>query len=444
MHSGKGRPMAHGPYATTAAELSSLARSFIPGGVNSGQRQVPGIEDLVIVGTSGSRVFTADGLELIDFHGAFGPTILGHNDPKVNEAVVGALKTIDNPGLGVTRNEVELAERIVHHIESIDQVLLTSTGSEATFHALRVARAATGRQKIIKFQGCYHGWHDSVAMNVASEGHMLGTRDPLSAGVLPGALDATLVVDFNDSAGLETVLDAHDGEVAAIIIEPIAHNIGCVVPEAGFLAEVRRLATKHGAVLIFDEVITGFRHALGGYQGIEGVTPDLTTLGKAIANGLPMGALGGREDLMQLFSTTRGKPVFFAGTYNGHPVVAAAASATLDRLASEPVIEHIHELGDRARVGLRRALSTLGVDFVVAGFGSIFVTYFMSGPVRTYTDLLRNDADMFVSYRLEQIKRGILEIPRNLKRSNISYAHTEDDVDRLVEASAAAVEKVLA
>jgi glutamate-1-semialdehyde 2,1-aminomutase len=234
----------------------------------------------------------------------------------------------------------------------------------------------------------------------------------------------------------------HPDEVAAIIAEPIPHNIGCVLPKPGFLEDLRRLTNKYGAVLIFDEVITGFRHDLGGFQKISGVTPDLTTLGKAMANGWPISALGGRADLMEMFSTTPGRPVFFAGTFNGHPAMAAAALATIEKLEHEAVHEHTFRLGERARRGLQELYRSLGIPVVVAGFGSVFVTYFLEGPVESFDDLLANDVELFVGYRHELMKSGIFELPLNLKRNHISYAHTEEDIDRLVAATEKAVQAV--
>ena len=344
-------------------------------------------------------------------------------------------------GIGVSQVEVEVAEKLVHHVPSLEKVLLTSTGSEATFHALRVSRAATGRRHVIKFQGCYHGWHDSVAMNVISPAERVGQKDPLSQGILPEVLDATIVCRFNDADQVERALEEYD--VAAIILELIPHNIGAVLPQPGFLERLRELATKHGTVLVFDEVITGFRHGLGGYQAIAGVTPDLTTLGKAMANGWPVSALGGKAELMDLFSTTPGRPAFFAGTFNGHPATTAAALATIEKLEREPVHEHVFRLGERARTELQALYDRMGVPAVVSGFGSVFVSYFLEGPVVSYDDLLRNDVDLFIGYRRELMKDGIFELPLNLKRSHFSYAHTDDDVDRLLEATEGAVKRHL-
>jgi glutamate-1-semialdehyde 2,1-aminomutase len=295
---------------------------------------------------------------------------------------------------------------------------------------------------VLKFQGCYHGWHDAVAMNVISPAEKVGTKDLLSGGILPEVADATIVVPFNDADAVERALVEHD--VAAIILEPIPHNIGAVLPKEGFLERLRELASAHGTVLVFDEVITGFRHGLGGYQAVCGVTPDLTTLDKAMANGWPVSALGGKAELMDLFSTTPGRPAFFAGTFNGHPATTAAALATVDKLQREPVHEHVFRLGERARTGLEGLYDRLGVPAVVSGFGSVFVTYFLDGPVVSYDDLLRNDVDLFVGYRRELMEEGIFELPLNLKRSHMSYAHTDEDVDRLLEATEAAVTRFLA
>jgi glutamate-1-semialdehyde 2,1-aminomutase len=280
------------------------ARLVIPGGVNSGQRRIAGLEDLVITSTRGAKFTDDRGRVFTDYHGAFGPPLLGHNDPDVDAAVASTGSSLDNPGVGVTPLEIRLAEKLVEHVPSIEKVLLTMTGSEATFHALRVARTATGRRYVIKFQGCYHGWHDSVAMNVISAPDKVGKKDPLSAGILPEVLDATLVLPFNDAAAVERALREYEGQVAAVILECIPHNIGAVLPKPGFLERLRDLCTEDGCVLIFDEIITGFRHDLGGWQRICGVTPDLTTLGKSMANGWPISALGGRAELMDLFSTT--------------------------------------------------------------------------------------------------------------------------------------------
>ena len=417
-------------------DLTDRARAVIPGGVNSGQRGIPGLERLVIASTDGAGFTDGEGRTYVDFHAAFGPPLLGHNDPDVDRAASAASRRVDLMGVGITELEVELAERLVEHVPSVEQVLVTATGSEATFHALRLARGATGRRRVLKFQGCYHGWHDAVAMNVISPRDRVGDRDPMSTGMMPETVEATAVVPFNDLEATESELA--DGDVAAVIVEPIPHNIGAVLPDDAFLPGLRTLCDRYGTILVLDEVITGFRHALGGFQSICGVTPDLTTLGKAMGNGYPIGALGGRADLMEQFSTTPGKPVFFAGTYNGHPGCVAAAIATIDKLAGEPVHEHVFALGERARSELADLFRSLDQAAQVSGYGSVFVTYFLDHPVRDYSDLLDNDVELFTGLRMAQMEHGVFELPLNLKRSHFSYAHTEADVDTLLGATEAA------
>ena len=407
-------------------DWAARAKRVIPGGVNSGQRLVPGLEDLVVVSTAGATFTDSRGRTFTDYHSAFGPPLLGHNDPDVDAAMSREQARNDLMGIGVTPVEIELAERIVEHVPSVERVLLTATGSEATFHAIRLARTATGRNSIIKFQGCYHGWHDSVAMNVISPADRVGRKDPLSGGILQPVLDATIIARFNDLTSVEEAFASAPGDVAAIILEPIPHNIGAVLPTEGFLEGLRRLCTQNGTVLIFDEVITGFRHGLGGYQSVVGVMPDLTTMGKAMANGYPISAIGGRADLMDMFSTTPGHPAFFAGTFNGHPAMAAAALATIRKLEREPVYEHIFKLGEKARSGLQALYDRLGVPAVVEAVTRV---------LQSDAGLLRNDVNMFLGYRRELLNYAIFELPLNLKRNHVSYAHSEADIDALLEAT---------
>jgi glutamate-1-semialdehyde 2,1-aminomutase len=429
----------------TSQSWTDRALAVIPGGVNSGQRQIPGLSDLVIVSSSGSRITDQRGTTYTDYHAAFGPQLLGYHDPDVDAAVRAAQTGPDLVGVAVTPGEVELAEELVRLVPSIEKVLLTSTGSEATFHALRLCRAVTGRRLVIKFQGCYHGWHDAVSLNVISSPDRIGRQDPLSKGILPSVLDATLVLPFNDVAAVRQAFAEHGSDIAAVILEPVPHNIGCVLPEQEFLQTLRDETSRAGSVLVFDEVITGFRHALGGWQSLCGITPDLTTLGKAVGNGYPIAAIGGRADLMDNFSSTPGAPVFFAGTYNGHPAVVAAARATLRKLQTEPVHEHVFRLGARVRAGLASVFADLNVPAVAHGYGSVFVSYFMPGGApHSYTDLLANDTALFVGYRRRlALEHRIFELPLNLKRSHISYAHTDADVDALLEATHSAVKDTI-
>jgi glutamate-1-semialdehyde 2,1-aminomutase len=419
------------PSHARSNELYQQACQVLPGGVNSSIRNIT--PHLVIKKAAGALLVDADANEYLDYQCAFGPPLLGHNHPAVNRRVSEALDAYLLPGVGTTELEIAVARKIQQHVPSAEKVLLCNTGSEATFHAIRVSRALTGRKKIIKFQGCYHGVHDYVLRNVTSPAEKVGKLDPGSAGILPEVLENTLVCAFNNLDDVEQTLVSNRGQVAAIILEPIPHNVGCLLPKPGFLEGLRALATEHGVVLIFDEVITGFRHHLGGYQALCGVTPDLTTLGKAMANGFPMAAVCGKAEIMDRFTTRPGGDTFFAGTYNGNAVGCAAALAAMEILEREPVHQHIFRLGERLRAGLREIHQRLGVPATVAGFGSIFLTYFLEGPVETYTDLLRNDAARFVEYRQRLIERGIFKMPINLKRCHISYSHTDAHVDRTLE-----------
>ncbi|MEM3908312.1 MAG: aminotransferase class III-fold pyridoxal phosphate-dependent enzyme, partial [Nitrososphaerota archaeon] len=250
-------------------------------------------------------------------------------------------------------------------------------------------------------------------------------------------------LDFNDLDGVERTVKTHRGEIAAIILEPIPHNIGCVLPKIDFLRGLREIADREDIVLIFDEVITGFRHHIGGYQKIVNVIPDLTTLGKAMANGYPLAAIGGRADLMDRFNTRPGGDVFFAGTYNAHPFCLAACIATIEQLEDGKVHEYIFRLGEMMRQGLSEMTEELGIKAYTTGFGSVFVTYFMEPPVENYTDLLRNDAKLFVEYRKKMIERGIFMLPLNLKRNHISAAHTEEDVKITLEKSREALVEII-
>jgi glutamate-1-semialdehyde 2,1-aminomutase len=408
------------------------ACQYIAGGVNTSIRRF--LPHLVFSRAEGAVITDVSGKEYIDYQAAFGPIILGHNYPAVNARVAEAMRTIDLIGSGTIELEIELARKVCQHVPSAERVLFCNSGSEATYQAVRLARAVTGRKKLIKFQGCYHGWHDSVATNVISTAANTGRPDPLSAGSLGEVLEHTLVCRFNDLDSVERAIAAHAANVAAIILEPIPHNIGCVMPAPQFLAGLRQLATDHGIVLIFDEVITGFRHGLGGYQACCGVTPDLTTLGKAMANGYPIAALCGRRDYMEQFNTHPEGGVLFAGTYNGHAIGCAAALATIETLEAPANFEHLCRLGDRARAGLRAITSRLGLRATVAGFRSVFLTYFLEGPIVSYDDLLRNDAAAFVEYRRRLIDLGIFKLPMNLKRNHISLSHTDADIDRTLEA----------
>ena len=248
------------------------------------------------------------------------------------------------------------------------------------------------------------------------------------------AIDNTLICTFNDLDDVEKTFQENKDEIAALIVEPIPHNIGCIMPQPGFLQGLRELCDTYGALLIFDEVITGFRHDIGGFQKVSGVTPDLTTMGKAMANGFPMAAVAGKKQYMERFNTKPGGDVWFAGTYNGHAVGTAATLATIKVMEDEPVHEHIFKLGERMRQGIREIHERLGIKAYVAGFGSVWTTYFMDFEPKNYTDLMQNDAEMYVTYRKKLIERGFFKMPMNIKRNHVSYSHTAEDIDRTLQA----------
>jgi glutamate-1-semialdehyde 2,1-aminomutase len=413
------------------AELVARAQAVIPGGVNSGNRALA--FPLVATEAEGAHFTDADGTRYLDYHAAFGPLLLGHNHPIVNNAVREATHATDLMGAGVTMPEIELAEKLHELVPSAERVLLANSGSEATFAALRLARAVTGRNKIVKFQGTYHGWHDAVLMNVITPAGKMGQKDPGSLGMLPETIENTIVLPFNDSDAIEHTLSAHGDEIAAVLVEMIPHNIGCVMPTAEFLDTLRLETTRNGSLLIFDEVITGFRHALGGYQSICGVTPDLTTFAKAMANGYPIAALVGKAEFMDRYAPGGG--VFFAGTYNGHPLNVAAALATIAVLEDGKVHEHCFRLAEKAGNGIADIAAELGITMTVARFGSVFVPYFMDGPILSYDDVLRNDTAKDVAFRQGMCDRGIFMLPTAIKRNHISAAHTDADIDRTLEAA---------
>lgn len=413
-------------------EILDWAKRYTPGGVNTSIRSLA--RPMAFARASGSKIYDVDGNEYVDYHAAFGPPLLGHCHPEVNKRVCEALEQLDLIGAGTTELEAMLAEKIVQHVPSAELVHLCNSGSEATYHAIRLSRAVTGRTKVIKFQGCYHGWHDYLCMNIISPADKIGKKDPASAGMLQETVDKTIVLTFNSLEEVEKAVEANKGQIAAIILEPIPHNIGCVMPRQEFLEGVRVITEDEGIILVFDEVITGFRHDLGGYQKLSGVTPDLTTLGKAMANGYPCAAICGRSELMGRFATAGGD-VFFAGTFNGHALATAAALATIGELEDGSVHRHIFRLGNEIRLGLEKIIEALGLRAHVAGFGSVFVVYFMEPPVESYTDLLRNDSEQDLAFRWGMVDRGIFMHPMCLKRSHVSAAHTQEDVQRTLEAA---------
>ncbi len=409
------------------------ARRVIPGGVNSETRFVGA--PYAFVGAEGAHLVDADGARYLDYHAAFGAILLGHNAPVVNNAVRAALTGVDLTGVGVSPAEVEFARLVCDAIPGVELVTSSMSGSEAVAYALRLARARTGRPFVVKFQGCFHGWHDAVARNVISTPEKAYGFDPISAGIPDAALGSTLIAEFNDLESVRALFDAHPDQIGAVILEPVPHNIGAVVPTQEFVTGLRQLTRDQGSLLIFDEIITGFRHALGGYQSVCGVAPDLTTFGKGVANGLPLAGVAGPRSLMEGFRSAGGQ-VALMGTFNGHPLSTAAGIATLTYLRDHPEFyQHTHALGERMRAGLREVVDELGFAGQVRGLGSVFVLYFLDGPVHGYRDLLRNDHAAYTTFHRRMSDAGFFMLPMSLKRNHICGAHTADDVDRTLDAA---------
>ncbi|MDQ3328124.1 MAG: glutamate-1-semialdehyde 2,1-aminomutase [Chloroflexota bacterium] len=408
------------------------ARGLMPGGVSSPVRafQAVGGDPLFIDRAEGAHLFDADGNRYIDYVGSWGPMIAGHAHPAVVEALKTAVERGTSYGAPIAA-ESDLAERITQSMPSIEMVRFVSSGTEATMSALRLARAATGRDVILKFDGCYHGHSDSLL--VAAGSGVLTLGQPDSPGV-PATLAAlTVSVPFNDLGAVQAAFHAHDGQVAAIIVEPVGGNMGVVPPAPGFLAGLRALATEHGAVLIFDEVMTGFRVAPGGAQELYGVQPDLTTLGKVIGGGLPVGAYGGPRGLMAMISPSG--PVYQAGTLSGNPLAMAAGLATLSLVASADAYNRLEHTAARIEEGLLAAARETGVPVSVGRVGSMLTLFFTDRPVRNYEDARTCDTARFGRFHAAMLAQGVYLPPSQFEGWFISLAHTPEDIDRTLAAT---------
>lgn len=440
------------PLFAKSEEILKRNQRSIPGGVVSTNRAVN--PPIVFERGEGAWMWDADGNRYLDYHAAFGPYVLGHNDPYVNEAVLRVLQDKASLfGSGTTELEGKLAQLICDSVPFVEAVQLLNTGSEATYQAIRLARAATGRKHILKPQGGYHGWHNDVAFNLMTPLSQLGDRRvadeypriPISAGIPEEHQSLVHAINFNDLASVEAMCEKYP--VAALIVEPILQNIGVVHPQEGYLQGLRALADKHGFVLIFDEVKTGFRHALGGYSTLSGVRPDLVVYGKAIANGFPISALAGKRSLMNLFvdadSTRR---VLLAGTYNGHPVPVAAAIATMERLAEDDgeVYRHLDRLGKRVQEGMEEIFRSVGITAHIARQGSAFCPYFMDHLPKDWHDLAQHhDFDFDLRLRRELLDHEVYFFQLAVKQCSLSAAHTDADVDFTLESVKSALKSVL-
>jgi glutamate-1-semialdehyde 2,1-aminomutase len=391
-----------------------------------------------------ARLWDVDGNEYIDYHASFGPAVLGYNHPKVRDAVMSVLD--DCGPLFATPHalEVQLAERISEMVPSAEKTGFVCSGTEATYHAIRLARTATGRDKVLKFEGHYHGWHDYVTWSMRFDPSVAGgdASDPEpvpgSAGMLAAVRDSVVVREWNDFEGLQTAFERHGEELACLILEPICHASGVIPPEPGFLERARELCTEYGVKLIFDEVITGFRHASGGMQELLGITPDLTAMGKAVANGFPLSLVTGPKELIGNLSPEGG--TFFSGTFNGQIINVAAALACTEVLRDEPVHERLDALGTRLRVGIQEQIEHTGVRAQISQFRSIWCVYLTDRPIRSFRDIAEFAKDkahpLQRAYQRWMLSKGIYIQPMYALRAFISAAHTEDDIDRTVDATA--------
>lgn len=413
-------------------------RQFIPGGVVSVNRATK--PEIAFVRGEGAYIWDVDGSRYIDYHAAFGPHFLGHNDQHVTDAVLRVLRENNSLfGSGTTPLEGQLAELICTYVPAAQSVQFLNTGSEATYQAIRLGRATTGRSHIIRMQGGYNGWYNDVACNLMTPLADLGPRvspgeypfKPISAGIPEEHQHLVHSVNFNDLESVRYVCERFP--VGALITEPILQNIGIVKPDPEYLQGLRELADEFGFVFILDEVKTGFRHALGGYASLAGVTPDLVVFGKALANGYPIAALAGRRDIMNCFvDSSSARRVLLAGTYNAHPVPTAAAIATIERLLMNDgeAYRKTEELGERIENGLMAIFAQLGIPGVVARQGSAFCWYFMDHRPKDWHDLAgHHDFETDTTFRTLLVDRGIYVFPVSPKQCSISAAHTADDID---------------
>ena len=421
---------------TKSQQLFAEARRYIPGGVNSPVRAFRGVggEPFFVESAKGCKLRDADGRELIDYVGTWGPAILGHAPQVVLDAVAAAAQKGVSFG---TPNpyEVEMARTICEWVPSIEKVRMVNSGTEATMSCIRLARGFTGRSKIVKFNGCYHGHVDSLLVKAGSGALTHGHPD--SAGVPAEFAALTLTLDYNDPDALKSIFAAHGGEIAAVIVEAVPANAGLYFPKPGFYELIWKLCADHGALVIFDEVMTGFRLAKGGYQSIIGMKPDLTALGKVIGGGLPVGAFGGRREIMDQLSPDG--PVYQAGTLSGNPLAMAAGLAQLRELDRINGWAKLEELGAAFESTVRAGLKRAGRDYNFRRIGSMFCTYFMGGEIWNLADAQASDKAAFARFFHACLDRGVYFAPSQFEAGFISLAHTAADIERTGEIAVAAL-----
>ena len=419
--------------------LFERAREHIPAGVNSPVRafRAVGGTPPFLERASGAYLWDADGKRYIDYVGSWGPMVLGHAHPQVVEAVQAAASKALSFG-APTEAEIELAEAICRLLPSIEMVRLVSSGTEATMTAIRLARGHTGRSLIVKFEGCYHGHADSLLVKAGSGALTFG--NPSSAGVPPETAAHTLVLDFNNIEQIEKIFAARGADIAGVIVEPVAGNMNLVLPKPGFLESLQKNCSRHGAVLIFDEVMTGFRVALGGAQARYGIRPDLTTLGKVIGGGLPVGAFGGRREIMEKIAPLG--PVYQAGTLSGNPVAVAAGLATLKLVEAAGFQERVEKTTRSLAQGLAAEAKSAGVAFSAQSIGSMFGIYFRSAPPRSFAEVMQCDRERFNRFFHAMLERGIYLAPSAYEAGFVSAAHGAPEIDATLAAARESFKKI--
>lgn len=423
-----------------STKMFARAVELIPGGVNSPVRAFRGVGGTprFIKSAKGATMTDVDGRTYIDYVGSWGPMILGHADEEVVTALHEALSRGTSYG-APTELEIEMAEEIIEAVPSIEMVRMVNSGTEATMSAIRLARGVTGRNKLVKFEGCYHGHGDSLLVKAGSGVATLGLPD--SPGVTASVAQNTITVPFNDAAALELVFDEHGADIAAVIIEPVVGNMGCVPPQEGYLQKVREVTTKHGALLIFDEVMTGFRLARGGAQGIYNVRPDITTLGKIIGGGLPVGAYGASREIMRHIAPAGN--IYQAGTLSGNPLAMTAGLVTLKRLRQPSVYEQLERAGLRLCDGLREAARKAGIETVTNRVGSMWTTFFTNEPVTDWTSAAKSSREIYGKFFHAMLNEGIYLAPSQFEAGFISLAHTDELLDKTIEAARKALKAVM-
>ncbi|MFP4156811.1 MAG: glutamate-1-semialdehyde 2,1-aminomutase [Opitutales bacterium] len=422
-----------------SSDLFKRAQALMPGGVNSPVRAFRSVggAPFFTEKAEGATLTTADGRELIDFVCTWGPAIHGHNDPEIRGAIARALENGTSFG---TPNplEVEMAERIVEMVPSVEKVRMCNSGTEATMSAIRLARGYTGRDKIIKFAGCYHGHVDALLVKAGSGALTLGNPD--SAGIPASFAAETIVLNYNDTAAIESTFAEVGDEIAAIIVEPYPANCGLILPDPGYLETLRRVCTQHGALLIFDEVMTGFRLAPGGVQELVGITPDLTAMGKIIGGGLPVGALGGKAAIMDHLAPLG--PVYQAGTLSGNPLAMAAGIASLKKLKELNPYPRLAELGSQIRDTLSDAATAKGLPLQVPQVGSMFALFFKESPVRHFEDATSGNTDHFNRVFHHALKHGVYLPPSAYETCFLCTAHEGEKIDRAVNVLSEAIRQI--